>query len=289
MTNEKQKNTIVLVDDKDIIQVEDKRELKDIELDKLSVSSVNVRITSVDKDVVLLAEDMKRYGLRQPIEVRKVGDSDFYEVVAGQRRMLAAKLLEWKTIRAFVLSSTSVGEDRILSLSENINRVDIDPKDRAFAIRKLLEEHNGDWIVLSEILNRSVATLQNWSSYNNVPTEIQELVTEKRLGQGYARELVKFSEVDITELVKIAEKISSVPEKSSKDAIINNIRSQPKMTAAEISKKLDDLQEEVAINIIFKANLAKVIIDESNRRSEEPSQLVKSIIREYLDNKGLLI
>ena len=290
--NGKTKNTIVMVDKEDVKvveQTEDKRELKDIELDKLTVSEANVRKTNVDKDVETTAADMKRLGLRQPIEVRRVGDSDFYEVIDGQRRMLAAKLLGWKTIRAFVLSGEfSMKDDTVISLSADINKVGVDPKDRAIAIDKLLENYDGDWILLSEILNRSVATLQKWSSYNYIPEKIQEMVTGKKLGQGLARELVRFSEVEPEELVKIAEKIGSTQETSRKNAIINSVRSKPKITAEEISKKLEESEEDLAINIVFKSRLAKVIKEEGNRRSEDPSQLVISIIREYLDGKGLL-
>ena len=286
----KTEKTITMVAKEDVVvQVEDKRELKDIELDKLTVSEANVRKTNVDKDVETTAADMKRLGLRQPIEIRRVGDSDFYEVIDGQRRMLAAKLLGWKTIRAFVLSGEfSMKDDTVISLSADINKVGVDPKDRAVAIEKLLEQHDGDWILLSEILNRSVATLQKWSSYNFIPEKIKEMVTEKRLGQGFARELVRFSEVEPEELVKIAEKLGSTQETSRKNTIINTIRSKPKSTVEEISKKLEEEEEDLAINIVFKSRLAKVIKEEGIRRSEDPSQLVKSIIREYLDGKGLL-
>jgi ParB family chromosome partitioning protein len=290
--NEKAKNTIVMLEKEDVkvvVQTEDKRELKDIEVDKLTVSEANVRKTNIDKDVETTAADMKRLGLRQPIEVRRVGNSDFYEIVDGQRRWLAAKSLGWKTIRAFVLSGEfSMKDDTVISLSADINKVGVDPKDRAVAIDKLLEQYNGDWIILSEILNRSVTTLQKWASYNYIPEKIQEMVTEKKLGQGYARELVRFSEVEPEEMLKIAEKIGGTPETSRKNAIINSVRTKPKITVEEIDKKLEESEEDLAVNIIFKSKMAKVIKEEGNRRSEDPSQLVKSIIREYLDGKGLL-
>lgn len=288
--NGKTKNTIIMVDKEDVVeQTEDKRELRDIELDKLTVSEANIRKTNVDKEIETTAADMKRLGQRQPIEVRRVGDSDFYEILDGQRRWLAAKLLGWKTIRAFVQSKESpIQDDTVISLSADINKVNVDPKDRAIAIEKLLEQYSGDWTLLSEILNRSVATLQKWASYNYVPEKIQEMVTGKKIGSGYARELVRFSEVEPEEMAKIAEKIGSTPETSRKNTIINSIRSKPKITAEEIDKKLEESEEDITINLIFKSKLAKVIKEESERRAEEPQQLVKSIIREYLDGKGLL-
>jgi ParB family chromosome partitioning protein len=274
------------------------RELKDIPLDSIKVSRSNVRVTDANKEVEILAQDMRKHGLRQPIEVRRVresGDKELFDVVAGQRRMLAARLLNWKTIKAFVLSDTLLENDRLLSLSENINRVDIDPKDRALAVLELLEENGGDWVLLSEILNRSVATLQYWTSFSKIPEKIQVMVSGsgkdgRKLGDGYARKLARYSEVEPEEMVKIAEKIADIPyqDKPSKEAVIKAIKENPKITANEIEDKLQEMEEDLAISIIFKSRIAKIIKKEGERRFEEPTQFIKSVIREYLETRGLL-
>lgn len=277
--------------------IQDIRELKDIPLDSIRVSKFNVRVTDANKEVEILAQDMRRHGLRQPIEVRKVSGKEgkeLFDVVAGQRRMLAARMLNWKTIKGFVLSESLPENDRLLSLSENINRVDIDPKDRAIAVLELLEEHNGDWVLLSEILNRSVATLQYWVSFSKIPEKIQVMVSGgkdgKKLGDGYARKLARYSEVEPDEMVKIAEKITAVPyqDKPRKEAIIAAIKENPKITAEEIEDKLEERDEDLAISIIFKSKIAKIIKKEGERRFEEPTQFIKSVIREYLESRGLL-
>lgn len=276
-------------------QPPENRELKDIPLDSIRVSKFNVRVTDANKEVEILAQDLRKHGLRQPIEVRRVGGKDIFDVVAGQRRMLAARMLNWKKIKAFVLSDSLPENDRLLSLSENINRVDIDPKDRAIAVLELLEEHNGDWVLLSEVLNRSVATLQYWVTFSKIPEKIQVMVSGsgkdgKKLGDGYARKLVRYSEVEPEEMVKIAEKITAVPyqDKPRKEAIIAAIKENPKITAQEIEEKLEEQEEDLAISIIFKSRVAKIIKKEGQRRFEEPTQFIKSVIREYLETRGLL-
>lgn len=291
--------TMTLFDKTEVTdQTKDNRELRDIPVDSIKVSKSNVRVTDANKEVEILAQDMRRHGLRQPIEVRRVkisGNEELFDVVTGQRRMLAARMLNWKTIKAFVLSDSLLENDKLLSLSENINRVDIDPKDRAVAVLELLEEYNNDWVLLSEILNRSVATLQYWVSFCKIPEKIQVMVSGsgkdgKKLGDGYARKLARYSEVEPEEMVKIAETIVAIPyqDKPSKEAVIAAIKENPKITAKEIEQRLEEIEEDLAISIIFKARIAKIIKKEGERRFEEPTQFIKSVIREYLESRGLL-
>lgn len=289
------KSTVMALFDKTEVteQKKDDRELADILLDNIRVSKLNVRITDPLKEVEILAQDMRRHGLRQPIEVRRVkvsGNKELFDVVAGSRRTAAARMIGWKTIKAFILSDSLLEDDRLLSLSENINRVDIDPKDRAMAVLELLEKYDNDWVLLSEVLNRSIATLQYWTNYFKVPEKIQVMVTGDKIGAGYARKLARYSEVVPEEMVKIAEKISAIPyqDKKTKDAIIEAIKEAPKITVKEIEEKLEEREQDLAISIIFKSRVAKIIKKEGERRFEEPTQFIKSIIREYLETRGLL-
>ncbi|MBZ5529609.1 MAG: ParB/RepB/Spo0J family partition protein [Acidobacteriia bacterium] len=293
--NKKKKDTVITLFDKTEVteQRKDDRELRDIPLEDIRVSKLNVRLTDPLKDVEILAQDMRRHGLRQPIEVRRAkvsGNKELFDVVAGSRRTAAARMIGWKTIRAFILSDTLPEDDRLLSLSENINRVDIDPKDRAMAVLELLEAYDNDWVLLSEVLNRSITTLQYWTNYCKVPEKIQVMVTGDKIGSGYARKLARYSEVEPEEMVKIAEKISTIPyqDKKRKDAIIEAIKEAPKITVKEIEEKLEEQEQDLAISIIFKARVAKIIKKEGERRFEEPTQFIKSVIREYLEQRGLL-
>jgi ParB family transcriptional regulator, chromosome partitioning protein len=282
-----EENEIVILSKEQVTEPpEDKRELKDIELDKLTVSASNPRKTDLKKDIDILIADLKRYGLMVPLEVRRNGE--FYEVNQGQRRMMAARALGWKKIRCWVVPEDSKKEDDIIrSFIEQIDRLDLLPKDRSRVVNDFAERYDYDWIRLSEILNRPVRTLKDWADFEKVPEQIKDMVP-KKISEGYARKLVRFSEVSPDEMVKIAEKMSVIKETNRKDAIINSIKKSPKITASEIDKKIEEHDEELAINIIFKARIAKIIKEEGEKRFEDPPAFVLSIIREYLQGKGLL-
>ena len=320
--DDKEKNSkIGFVIAEDVLPKEE-RILQDIEVDKITISEENMRKHDLEKDMDSLAEDIKKIGLSQPIEVRRKsvdiegggnGGTEYrYEVVAGFRRFTAAKRLGWTKIKAWifpdvVVSSDEVEEgkkkgkteeeirkdkermhDLVASFGENINRLDADPRDRARQILQLVDIFDGDWIILSEILNRSVRILKEWSEYAQIPEKIKEMVAEKKIGQGYAKELVKYSEVDPNELVKIAEKIGSLSgsgSKDRKDAIIGYIRKEPKSTADDIDKKLGE--GELIINIKFDVRVARAIKELSDRRGEEPKEFIRGIIKSYLESKGV--
>lgn len=278
-------NEIKMVEKSDM--KEDKRVLADIEIDKITVSEANPRKIGPEVDINILIESMRRFGLMTPIEVRKNGD--FYEVTQGSRRTMAARALGWSKIRAWVMpDDIPVQKDLERSFREQMDRLDLDPIDRSRVVNELLDECDGDWIKLSEILNRSVGTLKNWAEFGNIPEEIKKMVSEDKIKEGWARKIARYSEVSPDELVKIAEKVGGIKEKDHKDAIVNYIKRQPKATAEDIEKKFNAQEEELAINIIFSARIAKAIRDLSEQRSEEPHEFVKSIIREYLQEKGVL-
>lgn len=282
-----EKSGIKIVEKSEMI--EDKRTLADIELDKITVSDTNPRKLDVEKDINILIESMRKYGLMTPIEVRRVGSGDFYEVPQGQRRVMAARSLGWTKIRAWILpDEIPIQDDSERSFREQMDRLDLSPIDRSRVINELLDKYDDDWTRLSEILNRSVVTLKNWAEFGNVPEKIQEMVSEKKIGEGYARKISRFSEVNPDELVKIAEKVGNIKDKEHRDAVVDYIKRQPKSTAEDIEKKFSTQEEELAINIIFSARIAKAIRDLSDARSEEPHEFVKSIIREYLEGKGVL-
>lgn len=85
-----------------------------------------------------LADSMAAEGLHQPIGVRQLPNSDRFEIVWGHRRFLASKLLLWVTIPARVFPSTF--DPLLAAISENLQRVDLNPIEEARAVDKLLQQ-----------------------------------------------------------------------------------------------------------------------------------------------------
>lgn len=97
-----------------------------------------------DADVIELAASMKADGLINPILVRTLDDgSTRYELLAGSRRLAAAKLLKWKTILAHEVGEVDEEAGRRLTIVENLQRKDLPPLVEGQALKKLLGDRNG--------------------------------------------------------------------------------------------------------------------------------------------------
>jgi len=106
-----------------------------------NIESVSNRPYGGDGDIALFAEDIKRNGIIHPITVKgglgMAGDT--YLIVAGRRRLAAAKLLGWKTIKAHALEPHEMGKADDITASENINRLNMHPLDEAVLFKRMLE------------------------------------------------------------------------------------------------------------------------------------------------------
>lgn len=111
---------------------------QEISLDQLEVAEANVRRRELGADLDQLAHSMATFGLQQPIVVQPKGDR--YEILIGQRRYSAAKQLGWTTIPARILAEAlDPIAAKIVSFSENVQRRDLAPKDKADVCRFLLD------------------------------------------------------------------------------------------------------------------------------------------------------
>lgn len=274
----------------------DKRELVEIDVDKIDMSLENVRKTDVNTDVDQLAKEIASDGLMQPIEVRPKKDEKDneqydkdekdirYDVIQGQRRLLAVKKLGWKKIRAFVLTTGfPTKNDKIRSLKENVDRVDIHPMDKAEVILDLLEEYDGDWGLLSEMLNRSESTLKNWARFGEIPVGIQKMIADRKITKRDAVRLSTYSEVDSEELEKIADKIANIDGTKEKQAVLQYVRRNPKSKLSDINKVIPGMY----IGMSFNAMVGKAL--KSACKGEEPRDFIKKLTLKYLYDNGYLV
>ena len=120
-------------------------EVKEIETEILYVSNCNVRKTlegdEDDTSISDLANDIRINGLINPITVRKVDDK--YEIIAGQRRYLACKMLKKDNISCSIIDVSSQKAEEI-SLVEDVQRNPMTNSDKVKIYSKLYEIYNKD-------------------------------------------------------------------------------------------------------------------------------------------------
>lgn len=134
-----------------------------------------------------LASSIKEYGVIQPIIVTK--QDDYYQIVAGERRWRASKKAGLSEIPAIVREYDKQKNSEI-ALIENIQREDLNPIEKALAIRTLLDTYNLTQQKLADKLGISRSGLANTVRILNLSPEVIELVKEGKLTEGHCKALL---------------------------------------------------------------------------------------------------
>ena len=132
-----------------------------------------------------LAESIKANGIIQPLIVTKTEGSD-YELIAGERRLQAAKLAGLDMVPV-VVRSVSQKEQLQLAILENIQREDLDPIEEAQAYQALAEDFQLTHQQVAQIVAKDRATVSNSIRLLNLPAEVRILVSEGQISPGHGR------------------------------------------------------------------------------------------------------
>ena len=147
---------------------------------------------SFDKEKLKeLSESIKKHGIIQPLIVRKKGLN--YELVAGERRLRAAKLAKLQTVPVLIRDYDEK-QMRELSLVENIQGHDLNPLDEAKAIQELMKQCDYTQAQAAERLGRSRAAVANLLRMLNLPEELQAMVADERVTAGQMRPLLALAD-----------------------------------------------------------------------------------------------
>ncbi len=147
---------------------------QEIALSDLVVSDINVRkqLTGDDDETNIqdLADDIKINGLINPITVRRKNDN-LYEVIAGQRRFMAARLCGYDTIACHILTVDNQKAEEI-SLIENVQRNAMTSIDKIRAYNKLYSFYENDEKKVCDVVHISASTLNKYIRLRDLPEKI---------------------------------------------------------------------------------------------------------------------
>ena len=136
-----------------------------------------------------LASSIRQYGVIQPIVVQKK-EAGRYELIAGERRLRAAKLCGLVTIPA-VIRSFAPDTAAEIALIENLQREDLDAIEEGAAYQMLIDEFHLTQEQAAEKVGKSRAHIAN---ILQLPDEIKQCITEGRLSMGQARPLLRLTD-----------------------------------------------------------------------------------------------
>ena len=153
-----------------------------------------------DDSLLGLAHSIKEVGVLQPIVVRQRNGG--YQLVAGERRLRAARIAGLATIPA-VVRETDDTEALREALIENLHREDLGPLEQAAAFQELLEELGSSHDELAVRLGYSRSHVTNMIRLLQLPPGVQRLVAEGRLSAGHARPLLSLQDPEAQEALAL--------------------------------------------------------------------------------------
>jgi ParB family chromosome partitioning protein len=141
-----------------------------------------------------LKASIKEKGVLQPILVRK--HENGYEVVAGERRLRAAKAIGLEQVPVIIKNVTD-REALVLALVENIQREELNAIEEALGFKRLMEEFQFTQEAVAEAIGKDRSTVTNLLRLLRLPEEIQKQVADDKLSMGHARSLLSLEDATI--------------------------------------------------------------------------------------------
>ncbi len=166
---------------------------QDVYIDQIHMDRVALRESVTPESVQQLAADIKQRGLLQAIVV-KARDGGGWRLVAGRRRLTAAKSLGWTTIPARIIDSAEL--DEIDGLAENINRLQMSPVEEAAAVMHLYTVKNLSIREICERTGHGSSWVQDRMALHELPPHFKKAVGDKKIGIAAALQLMQIGQED---------------------------------------------------------------------------------------------
>ncbi len=166
----------------------------EVRIDRITPNPYQPRQTFDDDALNGLAQSIEELGIIQPITVRAVGN-DRFEVIAGERRLRAARRVGLRTVPAFV-RVTSAEEMLEMALVENVQREQLNPIELALGYQRLIEECGLQQAQVARRVGKTRSTVTNFLRLLRLPPRIQIALRERTLSVGHARALLGLSDAE---------------------------------------------------------------------------------------------
>ena len=174
-----------------IIESTPKNEIVDLDLDQLRSNPYQPRKTFDEEALQELSNSIKEPGVYQPINPKK--SIKGYEIVAGERRVLASRMAGLDKIPAIVKDLTDEQMMEI-ALLENLQREDLNAMEEAMAYKRLQQELNLTQEELSKKVGKSRSHVTNMMGLLTLPEEVKDMIITKEISMGHARILSKLDD-----------------------------------------------------------------------------------------------
>ena len=194
------------------------------DIDHIRPNRFQPRINFSEEDLQELADSIRAQGILQPLLVRK--DEDGYELIAGERRLRAAKRARLAQVPVII---KRVNDDKMLEISivENIQRENLNPIEEAEAYHRLITQLSLTQDQASARVGKSRSAVANFLRLRQLPDQIKDSITDGSLSMGHARAILG-AEVSSQQLAAWRSVMAKGLSVRQTEALVRNLKSEKK-------------------------------------------------------------
>ncbi len=163
------------------------KQLMSVKISDIKANPYQPRNSFEEQSLQQLAVSIHNNGLLQPVVLRK--DEDGYQLIAGERRLRACKLLNMSEIDAVIIEADDC-QSSMMAIIENIQREDLNPIDEANGYLQLLRMSGFTQSQLATQLGKSQGAIANKLRLLNLTDEVQQAIAEKKISERHGRALM---------------------------------------------------------------------------------------------------
>jgi ParB family chromosome partitioning protein len=249
-----------------LIPGREERGVLEIALDRVERNPNQPRTTFDEEQLGELAASIAVHGILQPIIVRPLADGD-YQLIAGERRLRAARLAGLETIPA-ITRDTDDGETSLeLALIENIQRENLNAIETALAYRELIDRFGLTHEAVARQVGKSRVAISNSLRLLDLADETRQAIVDGRITEGHGRALaaITIGELQRAVLAVVLERGLSV--RQTEELVRRKREGQPARDRRVLSHDLQDLEAQLRgvlatkVGIVRTRRGGRVVID----------------------------
>ena len=228
-----------------------------------------------------LTNSIRERGVIQPIIVRKSNIHNLkYEIIAGERRWLAAKKAGLNDIPVVVTEADDL-KSLEFAIVENVQRHDLNPLEEAQGYKKLIDEFSYDQEKVYKFIGKSRSYITNALRLLNLPSEVLQLIEQKKITSGHAKILVGLDNASFI-ANKIVEKKLSVRQTENFVKIFKKTKQKNKFKDADIAYLEQSIIDKIGLNVSIKNKKNnKGIISFEYKDLEQLNKLIEIVKANY--------
>ncbi len=210
-----------------------KDKLLEVDINLIEANPYQPRTEFLQEEIENLAQSIRDKGILQPLVVTKIG-KDKYQLIAGERRLRAAKLAGLSAVSVVIKNGINDQDKAELALIENIQRQNLNPIERAKGFAELQHKFNITQEAIAKQLDISRSAVANTLRYLQLPEKVQNALAAGDITEGHAKIIAGLETVELQEHVL--------------DNIINNALNV-RQTAKVVKKAPNSVQNQVSSEV----------------------------------------